>query len=362
MSSKQLDIVILGLSITSSWGNGHATTYRALVRGLQARGHRVLFLERDMPWYAAARDLPEPPHGRTVLYGGIEELKTKFAAPIRAADLVVVGSYVPDGIEVGQWVIDTARGVTAFYDIDTPITLAMLEHGEAFYLSRNLIRRYRLYLSFTGGATLERLERHYGSPMARALYCAVDPDHYRPLELPARWALGYMGTYSSDRQEWLDELLLEPARRRPDLRMAVAGSKYPASIRWPANVERIEHLPPRTHSNFYNRQTFTLNLTRADMRRAGYSPSIRLFEAAACACPIISDWWEGLDSFFEPGREILVADSAQRTLDILCDVSAGERRRIGQDARSRVLAEHTAGHRAAQLEQYWRGALARGSY
>jgi spore maturation protein CgeB len=357
MNHQPLDIVILGLTITSSWGNGHATTYRALVRGLEQRGHQVLFLERDMPWYAAARDQPDRRHGRTALYRSVEQLKKKFSGAIRDADVVVVGSYVPDGIELGKWVIETTEGVAAFYDIDTPVTLASIERGESFYLSADLIPRYHLYLSFTGGPILQRLERQYGSPMARALYCAVDADLYQPLALATRWHLGYMGTYSPDRQQVLQDLLLEPASRWREARMVVAGPQYPAAMQWPANVERIEHLAPCAHPAFYNQQAFTLNLTRANMVHAGYSPSIRLFEAAACGCPVISDWWEGLNNFFTIGEEILVADSPEKTLEYLFDLSAQDREAIGKRARERVLSEHTALHRAGELENYARQLL-----
>jgi hypothetical protein len=227
---------------------------------------------------------------------------------------VIVGSYVPNGIAVGKWVLDTAQGVTAFYDIDTPVTLTMLEQRRSPYLLAEMIPRYDIYLSFSGGPILERLERHYGAPMARPLYCAVDPEIYRPqTQHRRRWHLGYMGTYCADRQRLLDRLLLEPARRHGDGRMVVAGAQYPAAISWPANVERIEHVRPAAHSRFYGKQDFTLNLTRTSMIDAGYSPSVRLFEAAACACPVISDWWEGLDQFFKVGEEILVADSPCRT-------------------------------------------------
>ena len=215
MTASPLDIVILGLSITSSWGNGHATTYRALVRELVARGHDVLFLERDMPWYASNRDLPEPPYGRTQFYGSLQDLKTRFAGAVRGADLVMVGSYVPEGVPVGEWVTLTARGVTAFYDIDTPVTLARLERNDREYLSAELISKYHVYFSFTGGPTLNQLEQVWGSPRARALYCSVDPTLYYPEPGAEKWDFGYMGTYSDDRQPALDKLLLEPARRWP---------------------------------------------------------------------------------------------------------------------------------------------------
>ena len=237
-----MKIVILGLSITSSWGNGHATTYRGLVRELAARGHDVLFLERDQPWYANNRDLPRPPYGRTRLYGSVGELRTGYGMEVRAADAVIVGSFVPEGVAVGEWVNEQAQGVTAFYDIDTPVTLAKLAADDCEYLSPDLIPVYELYLSFTGGPVLEDIQLRYGSPAAHPLYCSVDPEWYYPeATTPAYWDLGYLGTYSPDRQPTLERLLLEPARDHPEARMVVAGPQYPTDVQWPANVERIAH-------------------------------------------------------------------------------------------------------------------------
>jgi spore maturation protein CgeB len=344
-------IVFVGLSVTSSWGNGHATNYRGLMRALSERGHDVLFLERDVPWYASQRDLPQPPWGRTCLYGDVAELKQRFAAHVREADLAVLGSYVPDGPEVGDWLIETARGATAFYDIDTPISLAKLEQGDSEYLSPALVPRFDMYLSFTGGPTLRVLEERWGARSAHAFYCLVDGEAYRPLDVEARWDLGYLGTYSADRQPPLERLLIEPARRAPQLRFAVAGPQYPDEIDWPDNVERREHVPPADHPAFYAAQRFTLNVTRADMRRSGWSPSVRLFEASACGVPVISDRWEGLDSVFEPGEEILLADGPDDVLRLLAELSEADRRAIGRRARERVLREHTAERRAEQLEE-----------
>ncbi|HWI09168.1 MAG TPA: glycosyltransferase [Solirubrobacteraceae bacterium] len=352
-------IVILGLSITSSWGNGHATNFRGLVRALTARGHDVLFLERDVPWYAAQRDLPRPPWGTTALYGSLDELRREHAGAVRDADAVIVGSYVPDGIAVGGWVVETARGVAAFYDIDTPVTLAALERGDCEYLTRELARAYRLYLSFTGGPTLRRIEQELGSPCARAFHCLVDPDAYPVLDVPLRWDLGYLGTYSADRQPALERLLLEPARRDPRLRCVVAGPQYPEAVDWPQNVERIEHLAPGDHPAFYAAQRYTVNVTRADMVAAGWSPSVRLFEAAACAVPVISDAWDGLETFFRPGREIVVAHETRDVLLALADTGEPARRALGRRARERVLAEHRAEARAVQLERDLEGALSR---
>jgi spore maturation protein CgeB len=347
--SDRRRIVVIGLTITSSWGNGHATTYRALIRELARRNHDVTFLERDVPWYADNRDLPSPPYARTLLYDSVTELRDRFSRLVRRADLVIVGSYVPDGIAVGDWVCDTARGLTAFYDIDTPVTLAGVERGACPYLSPAQIRRYDMYLSFTGGPTLQRLERHYGARMARPLHCSFDPAAYYPEGRPARWDLGYMGTFSPDREPALESLMLGAARASTH-RFVVAGPGY-TTTRWPSNVEHLMHVAARDHRAFYTAQRYTLNLTRADMIRAGYSPSVRLFEAAACGVPIISDMWPGLETFFRPGRDILISDRPQETLRLLRDLPERERLAIARQARRRVLAEHTAEHRAAELER-----------
>jgi spore maturation protein CgeB len=348
----KLDIVIFGLSITSSWGNGHATTYRGLVRELSRRGHRVRFLERDALWYAGNRDMPRPPWGETHLYSSVQELKDRHDRAVRDADLVIVGSYVPLGIEIGRWVLDTARGLTAFYDIDTPVTLARVARGDCEYVSRELIARYDLYLSFTGGPVLRHLERELGARAARPLYCSVDPELYKPQEADLRWELGYLGTYSEDRQPTLQRLMLAAAEQLPRRRFVVAGPQYPGSIRWPKNVKRITHLSPREHAAFYSAQRFTLNVTRADMIRWGWSPSVRLFEAAACGVPIISDVWAGIETLLEPGKEILLARDAGDTLRYLRELPEARRRQLGACARARVLASHTAEHRAIQLEGY----------
>lgn len=345
-------IVILGLSITSSWGNGHATTYRALISQLVRRGHNVLFLERDQPWYAANRDLPCPPFGTTRLYRSVDELKVRWTEAVAYADAVIVGSFVPDGIAVGNWVTETCTGVTAFYDIDTPITLAKLRAGECDYVSRELVPRYSLYLSFTGGPTLKSIERDLGAPMARALYCSVDPTLYFPEKKTDKWLLGYLGTFSEDREAALNELLVHPAAEMPGRRFVVAGPQYPPDKEWPANVERIVHLNPAEHRRFYNAQRFTLNVTRHAMVTAGFSPSVRLFEAAACGTPIISDWWAGIETLFRPGDEILIAETARDVLSILQKMSPRQARTIGGRAQARVLAHHTAAHRAAELEQF----------
>jgi spore maturation protein CgeB len=346
---QPLRFVFLGLSLSSSWGNGHATTYRALLYALASRSHDILFLEREQPWYAEHRDLARPDFCRLAFYRGVAELE-RWREEIATADAVVIGSYVPDGVAVAEFVQRCAGGVTAFYDIDTPVTLAKLAAGDHEYLAPDAIPGFDLYLSVPGGPTLRRLERQLGARSAHALYCSVDPRLYAAVDAARRWDLGYLGTYSPDRQPVLDRLLLEPARRAPHRRFVVAGPLYPADIEWPENVQRIEHLPPREHAAFYSSLGWTLNVTRADMVAAGHSPSVRLFEAASCGVPIISDPWDGLDTLFRPGREIVIAHTPDQVLATLA-LPEPRRTSIGHGGRKRVLAEHTAAHRARDLER-----------
>lgn len=350
-SRHNLRFVFIGLSITSSWGNGHATTYRGLLSALARRGHTVTFLERDVPWYACHRDSTRFAGFTVCLYDSLAMLQRAFADHVRMADVVVVGSYVPDGQAVQRWVRATARGLVAFYDIDTPVTLAALEADRCEYLSRRQLAHCELYLSFTGGPALRRLER-LGVRVVRPLYCSVDPAQHHPVSRAPLWDLGYLGTYCSDRQPALDALMLRLARRWPDAGFVVAGPLYPESVEWPPNVARMDHIAPGEHSEFYAAQRFTLNLTRADMRRLGYSPSVRLFEAAACGAAILTDDWAGLDEFFIPEDEVLRVRCTADVQWALRECSDGERTALGARARERVLACHTADHRAATLEQY----------
>ncbi len=348
---RPLGFVFIGLTITSAWGNGHATSYRALLRRLARRGHRVLVLEHNVPWHAANRDHDASVHGPTELYKSTAELLTRFANAVRDADVVVVGSFVPDGVAVGEWVVQTARGIKAFYDMNAPATLSGLTSGATDYLSRSLVPRYDLYLSSVGGPTLARLCNELGAQRVKPLYCSCDPDFYYPENRPPQWELGFLGSYSKHRQEALERLLFDSARYMPTARFVVAGSQYPQGTPWPPNVEYIEHVAPPLHRAFYTSQLATLNVTRPGLAKAGYAPSVRLFEAAACATPMVSDSWPGLDSLFEPGKEILLASCADEVYGHLSR-SHKELQAIGRAARRRVLAEHTSLHRAAQLESY----------
>jgi len=348
MTRGPLSIVVLGLSLSSSWGNGHATTWRALLKSFAARGHRILFLERDVPWYAENRDLTHAPYCDLRFYQSVEELREVWRTAIAAADAVIIGSFVPEGVEVARLVQSEASGSVVFYDIDTPVTLGKLAAGDHEYIAPDLVSLFDLYLSFTGGPLLDRLRESYGA-RAAALWCSVDADAYQPIAAEKKWDLSYLGTYSDDRQPTLNRLLIEVACQAPDLSFVVAGPQYPATIEWPANVLRLEHVAPADHAAFYCSSRFTLNVTRREMIAAGFSPSVRLFEAAACGVPIISDVWNGIDTFFTPTKDIFLAQDRCAVLDALRNPDPGAQ--VAASARARVLASHTSARRAEELEQ-----------
>jgi spore maturation protein CgeB len=355
-----MKITIFGLAITSSWGNGHATTFRSLCSALHARGHRIVFLEHNSEWYVNNRDMPGPPFCDVQFYDDWAEVLPQARRHLADSDVAIVGSYFPDGIAAINEMLDSRAAVKTFYDIDTPITLAALrDAGQTDYLLSEQIQHFDIYFSFTGGTSLRELESNFRAKYAVPLYCSVDPAKYKTLPPDPRFAcdLSYMGTYAPDRQSKIEELLCEPAKLLPDRKFIVAGPQYPERIKWPANVERIMHLEPKYHPLLYSSSRLTLNVTRRDMVMAGYSPSVRLFEAAACGATIASDVWPGLESFFEAGREILLPTTSADMVRYASEYADRELRQIGLNAQARVLSEHSNSQRAQEFERHVAHAL-----
>jgi len=345
-----LKITIFGLTISSSWGNGHATPYRAILRALHRRRHQVTFYEKDVPYYARRRDFNACDYCDLVLYSSWDEVRTKALRQARDSEVVICASYCPEGGRIVDDILPLHPPLRVFYDLDTPITLHNLEHGDLDYLCRDQISSFDLYLSFTGGDILELLEQRWGARMARPLYGCVDPDVHRPVSErdDLRCLLSYMGTYAADRQQKLETLFFEPVRRRPDASFVLAGSLYPRDHCWPKNLRMLEHVAPADHPALYSSSRFTLNITRDGMASNGYCPSGRFFEAAACGTPIITDCWPGLETFFCPSDELFVARGAEDVLQALA-ASDEEISRLAWRARERTLSEHTGADRAVQM-------------
>jgi spore maturation protein CgeB len=346
-----MNLVIFGLTISSTWANGHATLWRGLCRALARRGSRVVFFEHDVPYYAAHRDMPRPEGCDLRLYSSWAEALPDARREVRGADVAIVTSYCPDAVAAAALVCDSAA-VRVFYDMDTGVTLKQLEQGRrVFYVPPEGLGGFDLVLSFTGGAALDLLQRRLGARAVAPLYGCVDPHVHTPAPpRAARAILSYLGTYAADRQDRLQRLFLEPARRLPAYRFLLAGSQYPHDFPWAPNIFYVPHVPASAHAAFFADSKLTVNVTRAAMAELGYCPSPRLFEAAACRTAALSDRWEGLERFFEPGTEILVADNAEGAVAAL-DRDDREIQRIAQAAYERTLAEHTADARAVDLEQ-----------
>jgi spore maturation protein CgeB len=348
-----MNIAIFGLTMSSAWGNGHATLWRALCRALHERGNRVTFFERDVPYYARHRDLTNPSWCDLRLYPDWRDIAHGAAKIVDRADVAMVTSYCPDARAATDLIVGSRAVVKVFYDLDTPVTLSRLAHDEPIeYLPTAGLGGFDLVLSYTGGRALQALRDRLRARAVAPLYGSVDPDCHRPVRTDASRlaALSYLGTYAADRQLALEQLFVEPARRRPDLRFTLAGSQYPDDFPWAPNIFYLSHMPPADHASFFSSSSLTLSVTRGPMKDMGFCPSGRLFEAAACGTPLLTDWWEGLDEFFEPGREILVATNTDDVTSALA-MDAADRAVIARAARERTLDCHTAAHRAAELER-----------
>ncbi len=346
-----MKIVIFGLSISSSWGNGHATLWRGILRALAASGHDITFFEKDVPYYAQHRDLLEPPGYALRLYRDWADVQAEAARAVREADTAIVTSYCPDALIATDLVCASSVARKVFYDLDTPVTIEALRRGDpVFYVSAHGLSAFDLVLSYTGGRALDELRDRLGARRAEPLYGSADPAVHHPSVARADFAadLSYLGTYASDRQEKLARLLLEPARRSPARSFLIGGALYPGDFPWASNIRFWPHVPAADHPAFFSSSRLTLNVTRAAMADFGHCPSGRLFEAAACRTAVLSDAWEGLDDFFRPGEELLIAHTTDEALAALA-LPAAEIARIAERAFQRVMDEHTAAHRAREL-------------
>jgi spore maturation protein CgeB len=343
-------IVIFGLSVSSAWGNGHATLWRGLIAALDGTGSQVVFFERDVPYYRAHRDLEQlPGRSRLQLYASWDEVRPEAERALAGADAAIVTSYCPDGRAAAELVLGWS-GTRVFYDLDTPVTLLRLDAGEDVpYVPAGGLGAFDLVLSYTGGRALELLRERLGARRVAPLYGSVDPRHHHPAAPEPGWvaACSYLGTWSEDRRIALEMLFLAPARRHGK-RFLIGGSMYPPERSWPPNVELIDHVAPPAHPAFYCSSPLTISATRAPMAALGFCPSGRLFEAAACGVPVLSDTWDGLDAFFTPGDEILVADSTDEALAAI-ELPRRALAQIGRRARARALEDHSATRRAAEL-------------
>ncbi len=354
-ASTTLDLVIIGRSILSSYSNPAADLYRGLINELARHGHRTTFLEPYDFAGIAHRDMLRSPYCEVWTYGDIDTLMEEYLPAIQSADVVMLGTGLAETNRIADWICQEARGLTIYYDTELGETAANLADGctHCNSLSQESIRSFNLYLSTTGGDALESLASTYQIRCARPLYESIDPFSYYRMDMEKTYDLGFMGNFRRDRRELLDALLLSPARSTPNRQFVLAGDNYPRSVKWPQNLTYLEHLPGTNHVDFYNRQSCNLFLGRTDRRLLGYTPSRQLLSAAACGVPVLTQHWRGLGEFFEDKQEVFCVAGEQDVLDILYGTDESIRRKAGNSARLRVLAEHTTAQRAQQLLGYW---------
>ncbi|HEV2325973.1 MAG TPA: glycosyltransferase [Terracidiphilus sp.] len=356
-----MHLVIFGLTISSSWGNGHATLWRALIKALARRRHTITFFEHHLPYYASARDNWVPPPGvRVRCYPSLDEITTEAMQELNSADLALSTSYCPDGPAVSELILDSRAAIKAFYDLDTPVTLDAARQGPVAYLPSRGLGDFDLVLSYTGGRALTELATCLGARSVAPLYGSADPEAHFPAEPVSRFRgiLSYLGTYTEDRRQSVEKLFFETASRMPEGQFMLGGAQYPSSTPWRPNVNYIPHVPPPLHPAFFCSSRATINITRGVMAAYGYCPSGRMFEAAACGAPLLSDKWDGLEMFFEPGEEVLLVEGTEDVVQAL-SLPDAELRKLANAARDRVLAEHTPDRRAMELESLCTGVLDR---
>jgi spore maturation protein CgeB len=355
MTAKQsLKIAFWGSSLVSAYWNGAATYYRGIIHALAERGHRVTFYEPDAYERQQHRDIPDPDWARVVVYSaqGEEDVR-RTLRDAQDADVLVKASGVgvfDTLLEAAMLKIRQPGQIAVFWDVDAPATLDRMQHDPSDPL-RSLVPDYDMVLTYGGGDPVLQAYRALGAKDCVPIYNALDPATHFPVPPrdDFRADLGFLGNRLPDREARVDAFFLDAARRLPERSFLLGGNGW-GDKSLPPNVCAIGHVYTADHNAFNCSPTAVLNINRASMARYGFSPATRVFEAAGAGACLITDSFEGVEHFFEPGREILVANDGAEVARYVDTLSPGDAEEIGAAARKRALAEHTYSHRVQQLE------------
>jgi len=354
MNSRKLNIAFFGSSLVSAYWNGAATYYRGVIRALYERGHQITFYEPDAYDRQQNRDIPDPEYAKVVVYEATEEAAHRCLAQAEAADLVVKASGVgvfDELLEREVLKLKTDERMVIFWDVDAPATLDRVHHN-AQDPFRPLIPQYDLILTYGGGDPVIQAYEALGAKQCVPIYNALDTTTHHSVAPEPRFAcdLAFLGNRLPDREARVEEFFLNPAAATPEKRFIIGGSGW-GDKPMASNVTYIGHVYTKDHNAFNCTPKAVLNISRESMARYGFSPATRVFEAAGAGACIITDYWEGIDFFFEPEQEILVAKSGAEVASILAELTDEQAKAIGQAAYQKVLSAHTYNHRAEQLEQ-----------
>jgi spore maturation protein CgeB len=347
-------IVFFGSSLLSAYWNGAATYYRGILKALAARGHEVVFLEPDALDRQLHRDIEPPDWAQIAVYAPDQAGLRQALAYADRADLVVKASGVgvlDAELEAGVLEAAPADALVAFWDVDAPATLARLKADVGDPL-RALLPDYDLVLTYGGGAPVRNDYLRLGARLCAPIYNALDPDDHHPVASEPRFAgdLAFLGNRLPDREARVDALFFAAAALAPEQPFLLGGCGW-ADKRLPANVRWLGHVFTCDHNAVNSSARCVLNVSRESMALNGWSPATRLFEAAGAGACLITDRWQGIEMFLEPGEEILVADDGAAVADIVRGIDEAEARRIGAAARQRLLTEHTYAQRALGVEE-----------
>jgi spore maturation protein CgeB len=360
MAKHGMNIAFFGSSLVSAYWNGAATYYRGVVRALHGRGHDVTFYESDAYDRQKHRDIPDPDYATVVVYPhqGTDGVRRCLDAAA-GADLIVKASgngVHDDLLEAAVADLKTPRNLVCFWDVDAPATLERVQQNPADPFGP-LIPRYDLILTYGGGDPVVDAYQALGAQRCVPIYNALDPDTHHPVPPDERFAadLGFLGNRLPDREARVEEFFLRPAAALPGKQLMIGGSGWHDKP-MPANVRDVGHVYTRDHNAFNCTPRAVLNVNRDSMARYGFSPATRVFEAAGAGACLITDAFVGVETFFEPGAEILVARDGDEVAEHVRSLTADRARHIGRAALRRVLAQHTYAHRAELLESVLNGA------
>jgi spore maturation protein CgeB len=347
-------------SLVSAYWNGAATYYRGILRALAERGHEITFYEPDAYGRQEHRDLEDPPWATVVVYNATEDAVMNALDDARHDDLIVKASGVGVFDELLEAVVadlKTSSNIVAFWDVDAPATLDRVHHNPADAFAP-LIPRYDVVFTYGGGNPVVSAYKDLGARLCVPIYNGLDPRTHHPVPPDPGFeaALGFLGNRLPDREARVEEFFFRPAAQLRHERFLLGGAGWGDRVNGrAANVAWLDHVYTRDHNAFNCTPLAVLNVSRESMARYGFSPATRVFEAAGAGACLITDRWEGIDQFFEPGEEILVADDGAAVAGHLLDLSPERARKIGDAALRRALAEHTYAHRAERVETVLEG-------
>lgn len=356
-----MNIAFFGSSLLSAYWNGAATYYRGIIRALHAQGHRITFYEPvayDRPDH---RDMAPPDWCRVVVYDGNEDEARRQVQAARGADMIVKASGVgifDDLLEAAVLELKTPSNLVVFWDVDAPVTLDRMEHNPADPF-RRCVPGYDFILTYGGGSPVVRAYERFGAKACFPIYNALDPATHHPVPSDPRFTadLGLLANRLPDREARVEEFFLGAAAALPEHRFILGGNGW-HDKNVPANVRCLGHVYTADHNAFNCTSRAVLNICRASMARYGFSPPTRVFEAAGAGACLITDAWEGVEEFFEPGEETLVAHNGAEVAEYVRALTPERARAIGEAAYRRVLADHTYAQRARQVEEVLEGTAA----